>query len=435
MRRATVAPLGVEPLVGALGQPRDRAAHAAGLLVGGSARRRRPSRSLPQLEQRGRQQRQRAGLALDVGDQRVDELRLDAQAGALRAGSSIARRSSSRRIGPTSTWLAPSRRAQLGVGGAAAVEVGAHRDQDERAAARVAHRGDERVGERRALGLVAAGGEDLLELVDGDDQPALGRGLRGRLLERRAAGAPPGAGARAPSRSLPGSTPAASAAQQAGRSAEDLPLPDGPTMPISGAPASRATISATSRSRPKKTSASSTSKRGEALERAGHDLVRGALGALADGLQLDDVAGEVVLGRPQPRALAGGARRVALEPPCRLGARPLARGAVHALRHAAALGEQARGRLGVRRAYRRATAHAVARRVAPSVHRRARRVLVLWPARAPAALPLRRRAEQRPATSAGAWSRSSSTSSVGRRAARACSSTARAASGAPAPEA
>jgi hypothetical protein len=40
---------------------------------------------------------------------------------------------------------------------------------------------------------------------------------------------------------------------------DDLPLPDGPTMPISGAPTSRATISATSCSRPQKYRASPTS--------------------------------------------------------------------------------------------------------------------------------------------------------------------------------
>ena len=41
--------------------------------------------------------------------------------------------------------------------------------------------------------------------------------------------------------------------------AEDLPLPDGPTMPISRVPGRRAIMSATSRSRPKNTGASSTS--------------------------------------------------------------------------------------------------------------------------------------------------------------------------------
>ena len=108
-----LAAAGVEPLVRALGQPRDRAVHAAGLLVGAQAQ--APAVALlPQLEQRGRQQRQRAGLALDVRDQRVDELGLDLAVRRAAPGSSIARRSSSRRIGPTSTWLAPSSRDSSG---------------------------------------------------------------------------------------------------------------------------------------------------------------------------------------------------------------------------------------------------------------------------------------------------------------------------------
>ena len=68
---------------GVLGEPRDRAAHAAGALVGGEPQA-PPVAPLPELEQRGREQRQRARLALDVGHQRVGQLGLDAQAGALR---------------------------------------------------------------------------------------------------------------------------------------------------------------------------------------------------------------------------------------------------------------------------------------------------------------------------------------------------------------
>ena len=58
---------------------------------------------------------------------------------------------------------------------------------------------------------------------------------------------------------LPGSTPLASAGSRPARTTDDLPLPDGPTTPSSGAPTSRATSSATSRSRPKKYGASSAS--------------------------------------------------------------------------------------------------------------------------------------------------------------------------------
>ena len=68
-------------VVGALGEPGDGAAHSAGLVV------RREGEGvvvslLPQLEQRGGQQRQRARLAVHVGDQRVGQLRLDAQSDA-----------------------------------------------------------------------------------------------------------------------------------------------------------------------------------------------------------------------------------------------------------------------------------------------------------------------------------------------------------------
>jgi hypothetical protein len=55
--------------------------------------------------------------------------------------------------------------------------------------------------------------------------------------------------------SEPGSTPLASAGNSPARTAEDFPLPDGPTTASRGEPTSRATSSATSRSRPKKYSA------------------------------------------------------------------------------------------------------------------------------------------------------------------------------------
>ena len=75
---------GVELAVGALGQPRDRAAHAAGALVGGEAqragRRARCHSSSSAVDSSG----SAPGSSGDVGDQRVDELRLDAQAGAPR---------------------------------------------------------------------------------------------------------------------------------------------------------------------------------------------------------------------------------------------------------------------------------------------------------------------------------------------------------------
>ena len=140
---------GVELLVGLLGLPRDRPADAPGLLVVGQPQRAAVA-ALPQLQQRRRDQRQRTGLALDVGDQRVDQLALDPQAGPAR-----------RQLDRTAQLLAEHRAdehvagaqepRQLRVGGAATVVVGAHGDDHQRAPAHIAHGGHERVDERRAL--------------------------------------------------------------------------------------------------------------------------------------------------------------------------------------------------------------------------------------------------------------------------------------------
>ena len=88
-------------------------------------------------------------------------------------------------------------------------------------------------------------------------------------------------------------------------------------MPISGAPARRATISATSRSRPKNTSASSTSNDASPLNGQATTSARARVRRARGGLQLHDVAGEVVLGRAQPvRSLAARRpRRPGVAPP------------------------------------------------------------------------------------------------------------------------
>ena len=171
----------------------------------------------------------------------------------------------------------------------------------------------------------------------------------------------------------------------------------------------------------------------QALERAGGDGVRGpGLGALARHLQLDDGRGEIVLRRAHPRTLARGTVGGRAEPENGLVARPLTRGAVNALRHARALLEQGAEPLPVavlahdrldRRFRGAARASSWRRRPPPR-----------W--RAPAAGGRRRRrARARLVTSAGAWSRSSTMSRVGRRTARAWPITRRAASGEPAPDA
>ncbi len=70
----------VEPRVRLLGEPRDRAVDAARRAVG-LVPEHPAATEPPQLEQRRREKRQRAGLPLDLGDERVDERRLDLEPG------------------------------------------------------------------------------------------------------------------------------------------------------------------------------------------------------------------------------------------------------------------------------------------------------------------------------------------------------------------
>ena len=79
--------------------------------------------------------------------------------------------------------------------------------------------------------------------------------------DRRSAaiGAAPGRSSTWDHVSLPGRTPPATAGRRPARTADDLPLPDGPTTAMQVAPTIRATRSATRRSRPKKNRASAGS--------------------------------------------------------------------------------------------------------------------------------------------------------------------------------
>jgi hypothetical protein len=303
---------------------------------------------LPELEQRRRQQRQRGRLALDVGEQRVDEVGLDAQAGAARGQLDRAAQLVAAHR-PDEHVVGAQQPRQLRVGGAAAVEVGAHTDQHERAAARVAGAGDERVDERGPLDLLAAGGERLLELVDRDDQPAVRRGLGHRLPERAQRVL---AGAQERQR------PSLAARQHAGgQRCEQARAQRG------GLAAARRPDDAQQRRAgqarhhlgheplaPEEDPGVVDVERSEPLERAGHDagLSVVALGTPADRLQLYDLAGDVVLGGAQGRAFGGRAIHGGAQAPRGLRARPLAGGAVHALRDAAAGLDQPRDRdLGV----------------------------------------------------------------------------------------
>ena len=136
--------------VGALGEARDGAVHAAGLAVRGEGER-VVVPLLPELEQGGGQQRQRARLALDVVDQRVGELRLDPQPHP--AGGQLDRAPQLRGLHrPDQNMVRAEQLGECRIGGEAAVEVRAQRDHDDRAAVRIGGRAGERVGERGALG-------------------------------------------------------------------------------------------------------------------------------------------------------------------------------------------------------------------------------------------------------------------------------------------
>ena len=168
--------------VGALGQAGDGALDAAGLAVGGQGER-VVLPLLPELEQGGGQQWQRARLALDVVDQRVGQLRLHPQSDAARG--QLDRAPQLRGLHRPDQNLVPTQ--QLGesrIGGEAPVEVRAQRDHDDRATVRIGGRAGKRVGEGGALGLGAAGREHLLELVDGEEEARASGQRVERLGER-----------------------------------------------------------------------------------------------------------------------------------------------------------------------------------------------------------------------------------------------------------
>ena len=222
--------------------------------------------------------------------------------------------------------------------------------------------------------------------------------------------------------SLPGSTPPASAGSRPAWTTEDLPLPDGPMTPSSGAPTSRATSSATSCSRPKKYGASATSNEASPLN--GHTT--GASSSpirrdpLARRLELDDAARQLGLHRAQVGATRRGAPGDRADPPRGLAPGPLARELVHAARarrrsrRAASSSGTSSPRARARTAARsRAPPRGRAARGRPCVGAETPRAPRRPPRRSPARAPgrRRRRAAAAPSsarTSAAAWSASSS---------------------------
>ena len=201
------------------------------------------------------------GLAFHVVDDRIDELRLDPRP-TRPAGSSTARRSSEACIGATRTWLAPRRSASPGY--VAKRPAKSARNATTTTARPFGSDAAPASGSAKRCSLGSTPRRDeFLELVDNDEQPGvrgrasrclgkrvLRRGTRARdgALHRSLTGAhqqtPPALTAREHTSGKRGSRPA--------RRTDDFPLPDGPAMPRKPAPTSRATSSATSRSRPKK---------------------------------------------------------------------------------------------------------------------------------------------------------------------------------------
>ena len=174
-----------EALVGRLGQPRHGAAHAPRALVRGEPHVAAVA-LLPQLQQRGRQQRQSPRFALAVREQPVRESGLESQSGVPRGQLDrapqlvVVHRADEDVVGG-------QQRSELRICGAATVEVRAHSEDDGGSA--LADRTDQRGDERHALVLVPAGGEQLLELVDDEHGAAVAvRSRTAKLAHRVLAG-------------------------------------------------------------------------------------------------------------------------------------------------------------------------------------------------------------------------------------------------------
>ena len=312
------------------------------------------------------------------------------------AGRSIARASSSRDIGADEHVVGAEQARQLGVRGAAAVEVGAHgQHHDAVFIARDTHEAGDELGPLR---LVRAGGEQLLELVDREDTapfPSEPAGCAAKLAQRplarpdqrlrpavaprqdaaREGGQQPGPQHRrlaAPRRS---DDREQRCADQARDQLGDQPLASEEVLGVRGVERRQALV--------------------RADRRRDGDVAVGAdqAGALASRLQLDDPAGELLLERA---GLAAAGRRATgrrVDAACGLASRPLGGGLVNlrvrsrgswpaASRRAPPPRRPGRRRRRSPRRWRRRAARARAPRPAPVV--RVRRSPAPWPARAPA---------------------------------------------------
>ena len=153
--------------VGRLGEPSDSTAHSAGGPVVGEPQCRSIA-AAPEVEQRRGEKWQATGLAGDVPDESRDEGRLDLEVGTL--GRNDDRPFQLLRLHRADEDVAAGEETRKGrVGRTASVEVGPQCNRHDAVAARIVRDRGERVDERHALVFVSADGEQLLELIDGDD--------------------------------------------------------------------------------------------------------------------------------------------------------------------------------------------------------------------------------------------------------------------------
>ena len=250
--------------------------------------------------------------------------------------------------------------------GAAAIEVGSDPEHHQGALVGVRRDRDDRLHEGGPLALVAAGGEDLLELIDGQYQPLVwpergqGPGERVVVIPLTLAGGDAGNGAaelreRALTRSHQHLRPALGAGERSARQRRQEPGADqrGLAAPRrsddrdqGGADQARHQVRHQPLAAEEVLGVGGVERR-QAAE--GADLGRRGIGwlgdqvearSLAGELQLGDAAGDLGLRRAQAAALAGRPPHRCLQPLRRLRLGPAAGRPMDPQRHALALGHQ-----------------------------------------------------------------------------------------------
>src|SRR5262249_35217257 len=147
----------VEPSVRLLGEPGHGAANATGAPVGLMAEETTVSVA-PQLEERSGEERQTAGLAGHIPDEGLHKGGVDVEVRTvcreLDRADELARLHR-----PDQNVIGAQQLTEARILAAAAVEVGAERDSDDRAAVGIERRMDKRVEKRGSFSAVPAGGE------------------------------------------------------------------------------------------------------------------------------------------------------------------------------------------------------------------------------------------------------------------------------------